>query len=184
MEETLLKIKSLTVCGVSIIGQRLKILHISGLPCSAHPKEVATSKLGSGVDDMHMNTATGAAAKDSGGSKQTSVAKAEILCVDSGGETVQYKRLGNTGVLVEVELKTASKTRLLGNVTLLVDGKTGNSTLRATCKAHSRCACWISNSRNIDLLIDWLAEGRKHEKDDHQQLAIELKKSIGMKVRK
>jgi hypothetical protein len=72
----------------------------------------------------------------------------------------------------------------LGTVNILVDNKTGNTTLRAQCKKHSKCICWISSSSNVDVLLDWLAEGRRNNHDSHLNLARELKKGLGMKVRK
>ena len=104
--------------------------------------------------------------------------------VDPDGSIVQVKQLGSSGTISEVLYQSGPKTVSLGTVNILVDNKTGNTTLRAQCKKHSKCICWISSSSNVDVLLDWLAEGRRNNHDSHLNLARELKKGLGMKVRK
>ena len=109
--------------------------------------------------------------------------RVKTLCVDPDGSIVQVKHLGSSGVIAEVLYQSGPKTESLGTVSLLLDHRTGNSTLRAHCKKHSKCICWISTSNNVDVLLDWLAEGRRNNNDLHLNLARELKKGLGMKVR-
>ena len=110
--------------------------------------------------------------------------RCEILCTDPDGSVVELEKCGTSGVIANVYSRSGSTKRILGSVSLMIDHKSGAQSLKATCKVHSQCICWISNSRNADLLFDWLADGRKKTKAGHADLSTELKKSIGMKVRK
>ena len=74
--------------------------------------------------------------------------------------------------------------RLLGEVKVMVDGRTGLKTLQGRCKTHSStCMCWLSSTRHLDLLSNWIASGASGDEQNHQTMARELKRSIGMKVR-
>ena len=59
-----------------------------------------------------------------------------------------------------------------------------------TCKLHKgeRCVCWISNvvdeRAGEPKLVEWLSKGIGESKDFHQELALDLKKEYGMRVRK
>lgn len=137
--------------------------------------------------DCPASTATGAASSANVGVSQKPDVKnthVQILCADPDGKVVEVSHLAASGTIAHVNLKFQSKLDRLGAVTLLVDQKSGQKSLRASCSVHSKCVCWISNARNADLLFDWLAEGRRNSKDNHLNLAIELKRSIGMKVKK
>lgn len=116
-------------------------------------------------------------------SKQPDAADFDILAANPDGGVVRLRRLGGSTV-GEVELMSGSVTKPLGAVKLLVNGINGQESLKATCKQHKKCSCWISSSRNADLLFQWLADGRDLSADDHQNSAKQLKLSIGMKVKK
>ena len=116
--------------------------------------------------------------------KQMDHSKTELLRVDPDGQHVFLRRLSSSGTVAQVEVTSGSTTKVLGSVVQLVDPKTGQVTLRAPCKVHSRCVCWISKATNVDLLFQWLADGRNCTPVEHADLSFELKKSIGMKVKK
>ena len=66
----------------------------------------------------------------------------------------------------------------------------GGKSLKMTCKLHKgeRCVCWISNvvdeRAGEPKLVEWLSKGIGESKDFHQELALDLKKEYGMRVRK
>lgn len=114
--------------------------------------------------------------------KQTVV---EILSVDSDGSQIEVHHVRRGGVLAEVVMKSpppSSKTKLLGEIKHFVDGR-GNESLKALCKCHSTCICWIRGTQNADLLLQWLAKGPISTIEVHSNESYELKKGIGMKVR-
>ena len=114
--------------------------------------------------------------------KQTVV---EILSVDSDGSQIEVHHVRRGGVLAEVVMKSpppSSKTKLLGEIKHFVDGR-GNESLKALCKCHSKCICWIRGTQNADLLLQWLAKGPISTIEVHSNESYELKKGIGMKVR-
>ena len=60
--------------------------------------------------------------------------------------------------------------------------------LKATCKAHTKCFCWVSCpiDKRLDVLValtKWIAESEAHGPDKHYDKSVELKRSFGMKVR-
>ncbi len=78
----------------------------------------------------------------------------------------------------------SSQEKLLGNLKCIVNKNTNSASLNAICKIHSNCCCWISSVQNSDLLLQWLQEAQNVSKEEHQVLSKDLKRSIGMKIRK
>lgn len=117
------------------------------------------------------------------GSKPASQ-KSRVLFAHDDGSIVEALFLNQGSITTQVVRNGSSGTKLLGNIRLMVDNKTGQQSLQAQCKVHnSNCKCWISNTNHFDLLLDWLGNADQHVKDKHQELATDLKVSIGMKVR-
>ena len=66
----------------------------------------------------------------------------------------------------------------------------GESSLKATCKRHKSCQCWVTKFTNGSLrfallrdLLVWGAEGREFSEADHARTARDLKIEWGMKPR-
>lgn len=65
----------------------------------------------------------------------------------------------------------------------------GNASLKATCKSHKSCVCWVSHSSEerrqniLASLVTWLSEGRDATAAAHKESSKEVKRSHGMKVR-
>ena len=119
-------------------------------------------------------------AKDPKGSQEN----VRILCAEPDGSSVVVKLLGKGVAVAQVELRSNSMSTptVLGIVKHMVDVRSGRASLQAVCKQHAKCLCWISNTQNLELLLQWLAESRKSDRDQHARLCHELKRSIGMKV--
>ena len=61
--------------------------------------------------------------------------------------------------------------------------------LKATCRRHAQCVCWVNIAPNkrINLLASlmrWLAEGPGLSEDAHYLSCVALKVSFGVKVRR
>ena len=127
---------------------------------------------------------------DDDDSKTSSIPKnkesiVETVSVESDGSQIEIHHVRHGGILAQVIMKSpppSSKTKLLGEIKEFVDGR-GCESLRALCKCHSTCICWIRGTSNADLLLQWLAKGPISTVAEHSNLSYELKKGIGMKVR-
>ena len=94
---------------------------------------------------------------------------------------VHYQGRGAT--LAKVVLKSDSNEKILGEIKNMVDQKSGRLSLQAVCKIHRSCNCWLSKGEHADLLMSWLSDAHLKSHQDHKASSIELRKSIGMKVR-
>ena len=70
----------------------------------------------------------------------------------------------------------------LGEIKFLVK-QSGDESLRAICKKHRGCSCWISGTAQVDMLLQWLSSAHVQTPERHAELSISLRQSIGMKVR-
>ena len=61
----------------------------------------------------------------------------------------------------------------------------GAGSMKATCRAHAKCACWLSNVTDVSKteaeLVAWIAE--RVDRDGHQLSAYNLKLTYGMRPR-
>ncbi|CAE7837487.1 unnamed protein product [Symbiodinium sp. CCMP2592] len=80
--------------------------------------------------------------------------------------------------------------RVLGVVKRMISTASGAESLQALCRIHKQCMCWLSNSQNLELLLEWLSVAEEDSETDglssqshHQDLAVALKQSLGMRVR-
>ena len=122
---------------------------------------------------------------DRSGNPVPSKPKSQVIASYPDGSMVQAVYSGHGTSFCTVERLQAGTSKLLGEIKLLVQSVTGQETLRAICKLHgSNCQCWITNSKDSDLLLQWLAAGEFNSREEHQTLSLELRRSIGMKVRK
>ena len=113
------------------------------------------------------------------------VCEKSVLEILADGARVEAWRF-RSGRTVAKVVKTGvfGSERSLGEVRLMTDGKSGLQTLQAKCKIHSsKCICWISNSKHLDLLMDWAGKGAQATEAEHLVMARALKQSIGMRVR-
>ena len=68
----------------------------------------------------------------------------------------------------------------------------GENGLKATCRKHSKCACWVSIPRGSELtmgdveveLIAWIAIGLECSNELHQQTSQEIRVKAGMRIRR
>ena len=69
----------------------------------------------------------------------------------------------------------------------------GSDGLKATCKIHPKCACWITlralEQAEVRIaveaeLIDWLAKGIDATADSHRDQSAQIRMARGMRVRK
>ena len=78
----------------------------------------------------------------------------------------------------------ASSSKTLGEIKLLVQSQTGQETLRGLCKLHGKsCQCWVNSPAHLDLVLQWLGSGHTMDAVQHASASLELRRSIGMKVR-
>ena len=112
-----------------------------------------------------------------------SSATCRVLFVDPDGSKylVRHLGMGHGTAVAQVECVSNSATKVIGIVKHLVD-KFGKGSFQGVCRLHPRCMCWLSHTKNLDLLCQWLAEAGRTTRDRHIQLATELKKLVGMKV--
>jgi len=108
-----------------------------------------------------------------------------VLEVFQDGSRVEVWKFPSGSIAAKVlKFGVFGSERLLGEVRVMEDGKTGFKTLQGRCKTHSsKCLCWFSSTRHLDLLSNWIANGAQGDEQNHQTMARELKRSIGMKVR-
>ena len=108
-----------------------------------------------------------------------------LLDVLNDGGRIEVWKFPSGSIAVKVlKIGVFGSETLLGEVKVMVDGKTGLKTLQGKCKTHScKCICWLSSTRHLDLLSNWIANGATGDEQNHQTMARELKRSIGMKVR-
>lgn len=107
----------------------------------------------------------------------------QVLAQGADGSRVEAKIFSGGSIVAEVVSKSCSGScRPLGQLKAMVDGN-GFETLQARCRVHSKCICWVSNSKHSDLMLQWLSRGEQETVEQHQSSAKELKKSVGMKVR-
>ena len=114
---------------------------------------------------------------------QQGVVKTEVL--DRGhGFVIEVKHYNVGAFLAEVIKREVGKSeQILGRLKLVLNRTTNYASMNAICKIHTGCQCWLSNIQNSDLLLDWLAQADRCTQQEHQVLARDLKKSLGMKVR-
>lgn len=101
------------------------------------------------------------------------------------GFTVEVRSVNQGHLLNEVVKCTEdSKEKQLGQLRLVLNKTTNHASLNAVCKIHSSCRCWISNVENSDLLLQWLGAADSCSHEVHQELAANLKQSIGIAIRR
>ncbi len=146
-------------------------------------KRVHQQLLQDGGQKRKQVDGAGSGTQKAAGSKPASE-KSRVLFAHDDGSIVEALFLHQGTITTQVVRNGSSGTKLLGNIRSMVDNKTGQQSLQAQCKIHnSNCKCWISNTNHFDLLLDWLGHADQHVQDKHQELATDLKVSIGMKVR-
>lgn len=120
------------------------------------------------------------------GNASVSSNRIQLLSVEPDGSRIEVHHMRSGGIVAQVVRKIpqspSPKTIVLGEIKTMVDAR-GIESLRGNCKSHSKCICWIRGSHDADLLLQWLAKGHTVSKEQHAQLSIELKQSLGMKVR-
>ena len=82
------------------------------------------------------------------------------------------------------EAAPSPNVQILGVVRRMVAARTGHESFQAVCKLHRNCVCWLSSASNLDLLVDWLSSAHQEDAAAHHALAVSLKESLGMRVRK
>ena len=97
--------------------------------------------------------------------------------VEHGLEVALVERVTTDSAGLRTEVK------LLGTVKRMISTTTGKESLQAICKVHKQCMCWLSNSQNLDLLLEWLSTADQDGPDVHSDSAVALKTSLGMRVR-
>ena len=108
----------------------------------------------------------------------------QLLKMDEDGAKIEVM-FGGTGTdYCSVRRSLNGKVELLGSVKKLTKQTNGSESLRALCKRHTRCECWVTGgTTHSDLILQWLAVAPKETVESHARLALELKRSVGMKVR-
>ena len=130
-------------------------------------------------------------------STHTGGARVSVVAAGSGGcdksileafadgtriEALRFSRGNMVAKVVKIGVFGSEKN--LGEMKMMTDGKSGLQTLQAKCKIHSsKCICWISNSKHLDLLVDWAGKGAQVSETEHLAMARALKQGIGMRVR-
>jgi len=112
----------------------------------------------------------------------------EVLNTGSGSDSVVEARHVKKGaVLTEVVRCNPSSVenseKLLGQLKFVLAKSSNHASMNAICKIHRNCQCWVSNETSSHLLLQWLVQADTCDSDEHQSLAKELKKSIGMRIR-
>ncbi|CAE7251721.1 unnamed protein product [Symbiodinium natans] len=107
----------------------------------------------------------------------------QLLSTEEDGSRVEVKYGGHGTTFCTVRRVFRGVVEELGAANLLVKHATGQESLRAVCRKHKKCECWISNTHHSDLLLQWLRVAHKESPDSHARLSLELRRSIGMKVR-
>ncbi|CAE7247237.1 unnamed protein product [Symbiodinium sp. CCMP2592] len=108
----------------------------------------------------------------------------QLLKMDEDGAKIEVM-FGGTGTdFCSVRRCLNGKVEPLGLVKKLTKTTNGQESLRALCKKHTRCECWVTGgTAHSDLILEWLAVAPKETAESHARLASELKRSVGMKVR-
>ena len=118
------------------------------------------------------------------GSSKPALVKTTASVLSDGGRIEIWKLAQGATVAKVVKIGAFGSETHLGEAVVLVDSKTGCETLQGRCKIHgSKCKCWFSANKHLDLLLDWLVKGIEQDDIGHQTLARSLKQSIGMRVR-
>lgn len=88
-------------------------------------------------------------------------------------------------VLAEVVkcMTLGSEEKSLGQLRCVLNKNGTAASMNAICRIHTSCQCWVSNMESSDLLLDWLVTGDTMRHEEHQALAKDLKRSVGMKIR-
>ena len=127
-----------------------------------------------------------AVAKDA----EATAAAAEV----SVDEPMVAEAIDIPGLMVELQLQDKNGhgdkyelVSVLGNMPVGVIHSLGQG-LKATCRRHMRCVCWVSigAGRRLSLLraeMKWLAEAPGKSEADHWASCIQLKKPGGAKIR-
>ena len=108
----------------------------------------------------------------------------QLLKMDEDGAKIEVM-FGGTGTdYCSMRRSLNGKVESLGSVKRLTKPSNGQESLRALCKKHTRCECWVTGgTAHSDLILEWLAVAPKETAESHARLASELKRSVGMKVR-
>ena len=108
----------------------------------------------------------------------------EVLSTSNGSDSfVEARHVKKGALLAEVvRCSTGSVEKLLGHLKFAL-GKNNHASMNAVCKIHTSCQCWVSNETSSNLLLQWLVEADTCDRDDHQTLAKDLKRSLGMRIR-
>ena len=107
----------------------------------------------------------------------------QLLSVQEDGGRIEVRYGGSGTTYCTVRRCFRGTEEYLGTVQLLVKRGSGQESLRAVCKKHKQCDCWISSTSHPDLLLQWLSVAQQESADSHCRLSQELRRSIGMKVR-
>jgi len=74
-----------------------------------------------------------------------------------------------------------------GRIFLGVLHQVGPAGLKATCKLHRRCVCWLTSVPDVNVaeadLVRWFAGGQSASSMQHQEEAARIKTAYGMRVR-
>ena len=161
--------------------------------CSVQPGQKRKRKPGS----ASAASAAATSGRDGGGyvnggdletasAAASSTTSERVLRINADGSQIKVVNSIRGLQLCHVERVPAAPrgpARILGSIKRMVAAKNGRESLQAVCKAHSQCQCWLSNTDNLDLLLDWVAHADQCSAAEHETLSNELKLSIGMRVR-
>ncbi|CAE7183348.1 unnamed protein product [Symbiodinium microadriaticum] len=107
----------------------------------------------------------------------------DSIKLESDGGRIEAVYTGQRTSYCKVIRRLNNTIEELGQIYLLVNSSTGAESLRAVCKKHKGCTCFVSNTGHPDLLIGWLASAHLESAEKHGHLSAELRQSIGMKVK-
>ena len=64
----------------------------------------------------------------------------------------------------------------------------GGVSIKATCKVHPKCHCWVSKCSERqemvrDTLVQWIGKARSHTEQEHFVESNNVKRGFGMKIK-
>ncbi|CAE7192429.1 unnamed protein product [Symbiodinium sp. CCMP2456] len=115
-------------------------------------------------------------------SSSSSAARTDSVRLESDGGRIEAVYTGQGTSYCKVIRRVSNTSEELAQISLLVNASTGAESLRAVCKKHKSCTCFVSSAAHCDLLMDWLASAHLESAEQHGRLSVELRRSIGMRV--
>ena len=110
------------------------------------------------------------------------VADSEESCGEGVGNVAPVRAHG----LVETGASTGRYVDASKTLRGMLHWMNRKASLKATCKKHRSCICWLSNIKDPAVatndLVEWLAAGAD-DRDPYQVLSTELKRKYGMRIR-